>query len=139
LKFALSSTVSLMAKYVHKRPDSSQFQFVLRVPEDLLHRYPKSPIRYSLKTDDPVLAAKRGEAAYARHQAEFARLRGDSTLIPEVYQGRSAFIAKTGVTEGGKLHVATMTAALKSSSDELDAVTILRVAGRNVLIDCQPA
>jgi len=82
LKIALSSTVSLMTKYVHKRPDSSQLQFVLRVPEDLLHRYPKSPIRYSLKTADPVLAAKRGEAAYARHQAEFARLRGDSTLTP---------------------------------------------------------
>ena len=57
------------------------------------------------------------------------------TLIPDVYQGRSAFNAKTGVTEGGKLHVATMTAALKSSTDELDAVTILRVAGRNILID----
>ncbi len=82
MKFALSPTVFLMAKYVQKRSDSSQFQFVLRVPQDLLHRYPKSPIRYSLKTADPALAAKRGDAAYARHQAEFARLRGDSTLTP---------------------------------------------------------
>jgi len=38
LKFALSPTVSLMAKYVQKRPDSSQHQFVLRVPQDRLHR-----------------------------------------------------------------------------------------------------
>ena len=82
MKFALSSTVFLMAKYVYKRPDNSQLQFVLRVPEDLLHCYPKSSIRYSLKTDDPALAAKRGDAAYARHQAEFARLRDDSTLTP---------------------------------------------------------
>ena len=82
MKSALSPTVSLMAKYIQKRPDSSQLQFVLRVPEDLLHRYPKSPTRYSLKTADPVLAAKRGEAAYVRHQAEFARLRGDSSLTP---------------------------------------------------------
>jgi hypothetical protein len=28
-----------MTKYVQKRPDSSQFQFVLRVSQDLLHRY----------------------------------------------------------------------------------------------------
>ena len=82
MKFALSPTVFLMAKYVQKRPDSTQWQFVLRVPSDLLHRYPKSVIRKSLKTSDPATAARRGDAEFARFQAEFARLRGDSTLSP---------------------------------------------------------
>ena len=82
MKFALSPTVFLMAKYVQKRPDSSQWQFVLRVPSDLLHRYPKSVIRKSLKTSDPATAARRGDTELARFQAEFARLRGDSTLSP---------------------------------------------------------
>jgi len=35
-----------MAKYVQKRPDSSQWQFVLRVPSDLLHRYPSRLMLY---------------------------------------------------------------------------------------------
>lgn len=42
LKFSVSPTVSAMAKYVHKRPDSSKFQFVLRVPSELVQRYPKA-------------------------------------------------------------------------------------------------
>jgi len=54
----------------------------LRVPQDLLHRFPKNPIRYSLKTVDPALAVKRGDAVYARHEAEFARLRSDTSLSP---------------------------------------------------------
>lgn len=57
------------------------------------------------------------------------------TLMPEVYQGRSGFDFKTGVTPDGKGHVATMVLTLKASTEELDPVTILRVAGRNILID----
>jgi len=69
-----------MAKYVHKRPDSSNFQFVLRVPTELVHRYPKPVIRKSLDTSDPVVAMKRGDAEFARYQAEFARMRGNAGL-----------------------------------------------------------
>jgi len=57
-------------------------------------------------------------------------------LVPEVYQGRTGFDPRTGVTEDGKAHVAGMAVTLKTSpATGLDPVTILRVAGRNILID----
>ena len=50
MKIALSSTVCLMTKYVHKRPDSTKFQFVLRVPSELAHRYLLDFIRLNDET-----------------------------------------------------------------------------------------
>ena len=47
-----------MAKYVQKRPDSSQWQFVLRVPSDLLHRYPAF-VRNALESEFGDAAAVR--------------------------------------------------------------------------------
>ena len=83
-----------MAKYVHKRPDSSKFQFVLRVPSELVHRYPKAIIRKSLETSDPAVAMKRGDAEFARYQAEFARLRGDEGMTPAEVQTLAVATAK---------------------------------------------
>jgi integrase len=83
-----------MAKYVHKRPDSSKYQFVLRVPSELVHRYPKAIIRKSLETSDPAVAMKRGEAEFARYQAEFARLRGDQGMTSAEVQTLAVATAK---------------------------------------------
>ena len=94
MKIALSSTVSLMTKYVHKRPDSSKFQFVLRVPSELADRYPKTVIRKSLDTSDPALAMRRGDIEFARYQAEFARMRGDQSLKPAEVQTLAIHAAK---------------------------------------------
>jgi len=57
-----------MAKYVRRRPDSSNFQFVLRVPSELIH--PKPVIKKSLKTSDPLVAAKRGAAEFPEPDAD---------------------------------------------------------------------
>jgi integrase len=83
-----------MAKYVHKRPDSSKFQFVLRVPSELVHRYPKPVIRKSLETSDPVVAMKRGDIEFARCQAEFARMRGNGDMTPAEVQTLAIATAK---------------------------------------------
>jgi len=83
-----------MAKYVHKRPDSTKFQFVLRVPSELVHRYPKAIIRKSLETSDPVVAMKRGDTEFARYQAEFARMRGDQDMTPAEVQTFATATAK---------------------------------------------
>lgn len=57
-------------------------------------------------------------------------------VLPTAFQCRSDFNLKTGVTEGGKQHVATMSAFLRrSTSHDLDPVTIIRVGGRSILSD----
>jgi hypothetical protein len=46
--FALNKAVSIKARYIEK--PGNVFQFVMRVPADLIHRYGKDRIRESLKT-----------------------------------------------------------------------------------------
>ncbi|WP_077033847.1 hypothetical protein [Pelomonas sp. KK5] len=58
------------------------------------------------------------------------------TLIPSVFQCRPEANAKTGVTEGGRLHLAGLTRVLKDSpDDELDPVTVLSIGSKNILVD----
>jgi len=57
-------------------------------------------------------------------------------LIPSVFQCRSGANDRTGVTEDGRAHAAGLTAELKTSqAKDLDRVLIIRIGGRNVLVD----
>lgn len=57
-------------------------------------------------------------------------------LRPAVFQCRSFAHERTGLTEDGKGHVAAMATELKASpANDLDAVTIIRIGGRNILVD----
>lgn len=58
------------------------------------------------------------------------------SLLPSVFQCRSGASEKTGVTEDGKAHVACLAAELNASAaKELDPITVMRIDGKNVLID----
>lgn len=69
-----------MARYLYQRGDT--FHFRLRVPKELADRYPQPVIRQSLKTKDPVEAARLAEQIYQRYRASFSAMRGDSRLTP---------------------------------------------------------
>jgi hypothetical protein len=69
-----------MARYLYQRGDT--FHFRLRVPKDLVDRYPLPVIRQSLKTKDPVEATRLAEQIFQRYRASFSAMRGDSRLTP---------------------------------------------------------
>lgn len=69
-----------MARYLHKRGDT--FHFRLRVPQDLLDRYPQPIIRKSLKTSDAREAARLADAMFKQYRASFSAMRGNTALSP---------------------------------------------------------
>lgn len=75
-----SSTLSLMARYLYQRGDT--FHFCLRVPKELVDRYPQPVIRQSLKTKDPIEATRLAGELYERYRASFSAMRGNPSLTP---------------------------------------------------------
>ncbi|MCG2580117.1 MAG: tyrosine-type recombinase/integrase [Marinobacter sp.] len=76
----LGFAMSIKTKYIQKR--GRIFQFVLRVPSDLVDTYGKRFIRKSLKTEDPTKAVRSAEHLAKRYNMEFSALRGSSDLSP---------------------------------------------------------
>jgi hypothetical protein len=77
----ISSTVTLQTHYIQQR--GSVFQFVMRVPSDLIPRIGKKFVRMSLKTRDPKEAIKRAEPLAEKYLSQFEALQADKTLLPE--------------------------------------------------------
>jgi integrase len=92
VKIALSASLILMTRYLRKR--GNVYQFSLRVPTDLLHRYPSQEIRKSLRTSDPQRAARLADREYEKYQAEFERLRTDREMTPVEFQSRVQEVIK---------------------------------------------
>lgn len=76
-----------MARYIHKRANSPYWQFCLRVPTDLRHRYPGEYLRESLKTADEREAMRLADNLVAKHEATFASMRGNTELTPGDNEG----------------------------------------------------
>jgi integrase len=72
--------VSVQTRYIQQR--GSVFQFVMRVPKDLVDRVGKKFIRVSLKTSDLQEALRRAEPLAIQYQAQFSSLQADKTLVP---------------------------------------------------------
>jgi hypothetical protein len=59
MKVSLGIAVSIQTRYLRQR--GSVFQFVMRVPADLVQRYGKQFVRISLKTSNGLEAIKKTE------------------------------------------------------------------------------
>jgi integrase len=88
----ISSTVTLQTRYIQQR--GSVFQFVMRVPSDLIPRVGKKFVRVSLKTRDPQEAIKRAEPLAKKYLSQFQALQADETLLPEHAAQTARQIAK---------------------------------------------
>jgi hypothetical protein len=67
MKVSLGIAVSIETRYLQKR--GSVFQFVMRVPADLVQRYGKQFVRVSLKTSDGLAAVKKTEVLAKKYLA----------------------------------------------------------------------
>lgn len=76
----VSSTVTLQTRYIQQR--GSVFQFVMRVPSDLIPRIGKKFVRMSLKTRDPKEAIQRAEPLAKKYLSQFQALQADEALLP---------------------------------------------------------
>ncbi|MDO6443605.1 DUF6538 domain-containing protein [Marinobacter sp. 2_MG-2023] len=76
----LGYALSIKTKHIQKR--GNVYQFVMRVPSDLIEHYGLKLIRQSLRTDDPKVAAKSAKTLAQSYNAEFAALRNNSKLAP---------------------------------------------------------
>lgn len=63
----IRSTVTLQTRYIQQR--GSVFQFVMRVPSDLVPRVGKKFVRMSLKTRDPHEPIKRADPLAKKYLA----------------------------------------------------------------------
>lgn len=88
----LGFAMSIKTKYIQKR--GRIFQFVLRVPSDLVDTYGKRFIRKSLKTEDPTEAVRSAEHLARRYNMEFSALRENSNLSPSDVFVSAAHLAK---------------------------------------------
>lgn len=80
MKLSLGTAVSIQTRYLQQR--GSVYQFVMRVPSDLVKRYGKQFVRVSLKTSDGLLAAKKTEALARSYLAHFKALQDNPQLTP---------------------------------------------------------
>jgi len=76
----VSPIVSVRTRYLQQR--GAVFQFVMRVPTDLVERLGQRFIRMSLKTSDPQEAIRRAEPLAKQYLAQFTSLQADQTLVP---------------------------------------------------------
>jgi integrase len=76
----LSPALSIKTRYIEKR--GNVFQFVMRVPADLIKRYGKDRIRESLGTTDLRQAMMKADSLAKRHLLHFKVLQENSELTP---------------------------------------------------------
>jgi integrase len=93
----LSKSISIVARYIHKRTNSPYWQFCLRVPTDLRDRYRSPWLRESLKTTDEREAMRRADKLVASHEATFASMRGNTELTPaDTHRAAQALASELG-------------------------------------------
>jgi hypothetical protein len=80
MKVLLGIAGSIQTRYLQKR--GSVFQFVMRVPADLVQRYGKQFVRVSLQTSDALAAAKKTEVLAKKYTAQFQALQAAPSLTP---------------------------------------------------------
>jgi hypothetical protein len=80
MKVSVGIAVSIQGRYLQKR--GSVFQFVMRVPADLVQRYGKQFVRLSLQTSDGLAAVKKTEVLAKKYLAQFQALQADPSLTP---------------------------------------------------------
>jgi integrase len=80
MKVSLGIAVSIQARYLQQR--GSVFQFVMRVPADLVKRYGKQFVRISLKTSNGLEAVKKTEVLAKKYLAQFQALQDNPKLTP---------------------------------------------------------
>lgn len=87
----LSAAVSIKTRFIEKR--GNVFQFVMRVPSDLIEKFGKDRIRESLKTTDPQEAIRKADQLAKRYLLQFKVLRGKEPLTPLVVSEAAAALA----------------------------------------------
>ena len=80
MKVALGLAVSIQTRYLQQR--GTVFQFVMRVPADLVQRYGKQFVRISLKTSNGLEAVKKTEVLARKYLAQFQALQANPKLTP---------------------------------------------------------
>lgn len=80
MKVSLGVAVSIQTRYLQQR--GSVFQFVMRVPADLVQRYGKQFVRVSLKTMHDLEAIKKTEELAKKYIAQFKALQNNPNLKP---------------------------------------------------------
>lgn len=80
MKVSLGIAVSIQTRYLQQR--GSVFQFVMRVPADLVERYGKQFVRISLKTSNALDAVKKTEVLAKKYSAQFQALQHNPQLMP---------------------------------------------------------
>lgn len=77
---SLGVSMSIKTRYLQQR--GTVFQFVLRVPADLVKRYGKQFVRISLQTSDSKEALQKTEALAKKYLSQFKALQADPKLVP---------------------------------------------------------
>ncbi|MDB5950493.1 MAG: integrase, partial [Massilia sp.] len=80
MRLSLGVSMSIQTRYLQKR--GAVFQFVMRVPADLVKRYGQQFVRESLKTSDEREAIRKTELLAKKYLAQFKALQGNQTLTP---------------------------------------------------------
>ena len=76
----LGYALSIRTKYLQKR--GNVYQFVMRIPTELVTHYGRKSIRKSLKTEDQMEAFRKAERLAQTYKAEFAALSQNRRLTP---------------------------------------------------------
>lgn len=76
----LGCALSIKTNYLHKR--GNVWQFVMRIPNELVPHYGRRSIRKSLKTSDKLEALRKVERLARTYKAEFAALSQNRSLTP---------------------------------------------------------
>ena len=76
----LGCALSIKTNYLQKR--GNVWQFVMRIPTELVPQYGKQSIRKSLRTEDKMEAIRKAERLAREYMAEFAAKRQHSSLTP---------------------------------------------------------
>jgi hypothetical protein len=90
--FLLRSIDVHLTRYLQKR--GSVFQFVMRVPADLVTRYGQQFIRESLKTSDDREAITKTELLAKKYLPQFKALQNNETLTPVEVTASATEIAR---------------------------------------------
>ena len=80
MKVSLGIAVSIQTRYLQQR--GLVYQFVMRVPADLVRRYGKQFVRISLKTSNGLEAVTKTEVLAKKYLAQFAALQANPNLTP---------------------------------------------------------
>ncbi|NMT63548.1 DUF6538 domain-containing protein [Marinobacter orientalis] len=92
----LGYALSIKTKYLQKR--GNIYQFVMRVPTELVTHYGKRSIRHSLKTDELTVAMHKAERFARTYKAEFVALSQGNNLTPRETMNAAARMAERYLT-----------------------------------------